>query len=351
MPAPEHRRVAVVFVSVPTPFLGFSDRPLIGQPKPAMNHRRHLLLALGFSSCVLGAASASAQTLVPETGFPGTNPHVVTPFADTYETPRTMAMGLGARASATSTAGLAYNAAGLSIGRLYHIESLVSYEPQNERFAVGGALIDSHSGPVNAGVAFRYVHGNGHDGHGGYDGRVALGLPFGDAFAIGLTGRYLSYWNDAAQGDDAENAMLVEQFTFDASIRVTPLPGFHIAALGYNLLPTPSPLAPMQVGGSLSYTIDNTFTLAADGLADLSSWWDENGNIIPEGQFGGSAEFFTGEVPIRAGYFYDTGRDAHYLTCGSGWMNREIGIELSYRQQLNADQFSWLLLSVRYMVH
>jgi len=208
--------------------------------------------------------------------------------------------------------------------------------------------MDSYSGPVNMGSSFRYVHGNGESGHGGFDGRIALGLPLGENFAIGLSGRYMSFWREGQ--DDADP--YAEQVTIDAAIRVTPIPGLHFAALGYNLIDVGSPLAPMQVGGSVSYSYENTFTLGLDGIADLSTWHDSEGNIVPQALFGVGAELFTGEVPIRAGYIYDTGRDVHYLSVGSGWMNDELGIDLSLRQQVTGVELNTTLLaSFRYFVH
>jgi hypothetical protein len=293
----------------------------------------------------LMASPAGAQELAPDR--PREVPSSSTPFADTMETARGMAMGLGARASATSTSGLAYNAAGLSIGRLYHIESGVFYEPTASRFGLSGSVIDSYSGPVNMGVNFRYLHGNGQDGHGGYDGRLAIGLPIGDSFAIGVTGRYVSFWREGQEGASP----WAEGITFDASIRVTPIPGLHIAALGYNLLPMASWLTPMQVGGSASYTIDNRFTIAVDGLADLGTWQHADGSIRPEALVGVGGEYFTGEVPIRAGYAYDSGRDAHFVTAGVGWMNQQLGIDIAWRQQVTAEYHTRLLATFRYFIH
>lgn len=302
---------------------------------------RWALLVVVLAAPSIAGAQAVAPAPAREAG--STTP----PLPDTMETARGMAMGLGARASASSTSGLAYNAAGMSIGRHYHIESAIVYEPQAARFATGGGLIDSHSGPVNMGVDFRYVHGNGEDGHGGYDGRVALGLPLGDHFAIGATGRYMSFWREGEENADP----WAEHITLDASIRVTPIPGLHFAALGYNLIDVGSPLVPVQVGGSASYTIDNTFTLAFDALCDLTTFQFEDGSIRPEGLFGGAAEYFTGEVPIRAGYLYDTGRDIHYVTAGAGWMNDDLGVDVAVRQQVNGELNTSLLASFRYFVH
>lgn len=299
---------------------------------------------LAVAVAMAGATPARAQTLAPDRPSEAAPP---APFADTMETARGMAMGLGARASATSTSGLAYNPAGLSIGRLYHVETGAGYEPQSGRFSAGGSLIDSHSGPVNAGVNFRYVHGNEQNGHGGFDGRVALGVPIGDHFALGLSGRYVSFWREG----QTESTPFVEGITFDAAVRVTPMPGLHIAALGYNLLDLGSPLTPMQAGGSVSYTIDGRITLAVDGLADLSTWRHADGSIRPEALVGGAFEYFTGEVPIRAGYIFDSGRDAHFVTAGVGWMNQQLGVDMAIRQQVTGEMNTWLIATFRYFVH
>lgn len=292
------------------------------------------------------SSSAEAQSTVTERA---TEPAPRAPFVpDTMETARGMALGLGARASATSTSAVAYNAAGLSIGRHYHIESVATYHPQAGRFSVGGSLSDSYSGPVNMGVNYRYVHGTSGQGYAGMDGRIAIGVPIGDSFAVGATGRYMSFWREGAE-DNADP--YAEHVTFDASIRVSPIEGLHIAALGYNLIDVGSSLAPLQVGGSISYTIDGTFTLAFDGLADLGTFDTETGDIRPEALFGGAVEYFTGEVPIRAGYYYDTGRDYHYVSAGAGWMNESLGIDVAWRQQVTGPMDTWILASFRYFVH
>jgi len=305
------------------------------------------MVAMSAAGALLGvtgeAAAQAAVASAPLTEATRTTPMVPA----TLETARGLAMGLGARASASSVSGVAYNAAGMSINRAYHISSIVTYRPQASRFSTGGAVVDSHSGPVNMGASFRYIHGNGVNGYGGYDGRVALGVPIGDHFAVGATGRYMSFLRQGQHGSKP----YAQRFTFDASVRVSPVQGLHIAALGYNLLKVNSSLVPMQVGGSISYTIDGALTLAFDGLADLSTWHNDDGSIHPVALFGGAVEYFTGSVPIRAGYFYDTGRNIHYVSAGLGWMNRDVGVDIAWRQQITGPMNTWLLASIRYFVH
>lgn len=295
-------------------------------------------LALVIAAMMLAPAVASAQT------------HVDPPVAEGYETTRGLAMGLGSRASAASTSALQYNAAGLTIGRVYHIESVAGYEPGTTRFSVGAAIVDSYSSPIAMGMSYRYILGNGEYGHGGMEGRVSLALPIGDAFAIGVSGRYMSFWREGQPEGDTRGPF-AEGVTMDAAIRVMPVEGLHIAALGYNLIDHGTSLVPRLVGGSASYTIERMVTIAFDGFADLSTFYNDDGSLRPEAVLGGAVEVFVSGVPIRAGYSFDTGRDIHYVTAGLGYVTSEWGLDLSWRQQIVGDDDTWLLLGFRYFVH
>lgn len=298
-----------------------------------------LLALTGAIGLVLGSAgAASAQSA----GALPTN--------DDYETPRAMAMGLGARASVASTSALSSNPANLALGRLYHIETALGYLPQAENFTFGAGILDSFSSPVAMAFQYRYVLGNGRDGHSGMDGRVGLAYALSEAFSIGVAGRYTSFVREGqAEGD--ERGPYVEDVNVDASLRLSPLPGLHIAAIGQNLIDYGTPLVARLVGGSVSYTYENVFTIAFDGFADLSSFHDERGEMRPEMLLGAGAEVFTGEVPIRAGYIYDSGRQLHYITAGLGYVRPEFGIDVGWRQQVVGGEDTWLTLSFRYFVH
>ncbi len=272
------------------------------------------------------------------------------PPADDYETTRGMAMGLGARASAVATSALASNPANLALGRLYHVESVVGYQPQLTNFTFGAGVADSFSSPVALGVQYRYILGNGQNGHSGMDGRVGLAYAFSEAFSIGVAGRYHSFQREGQQEGDTRGPY-AEGVNVDVSLRLTPVTGLHIAAIGQNLIEYGTPYVARLVGGSVSYTFENVLTLAVDGFADLSTFHDVSGNLRPEMLIGGAAEVFTGEVPIRAGYFYDSGRGIHYVSAGVGYVRPEFGIDLAWRQQIVGDDDTWLTLSFRYFIH
>jgi hypothetical protein len=309
------------------------------QPAPAPLRLGALLVLValaGLAGLVPARVLAQASTAVPP--------------ADDYETTRAMGMGLGARASAASTSALGSNPANLALGRLYHVETVVGYNPQVTNFTFGGSILDSFSSPVALGVQYRYILGNGQYGHSGMDGRVGLAYAFSEAFSIGVAGRYTTFAREGQQEGDTRGPY-VEGVNVDASVRVTPVPGLHIAAIGQNLVDYGTPYVARLVGGSVSYTFENVLTLAVDGFADLSTFRDVSGNMRPEMLLGGAAEVFTGEVPIRAGYFYDSGRGIHYVTAGVGYVRPEFGIDFAWRQQIVGDDDTWLTLSFRYFVH
>lgn len=292
--------------------------------------------ALVFSFAAPAAVSAQESTRMPP--------------ADDYETTRAMGMGLGARASAASTSALASNPANLALGRLYHVETAVGYVPQHTNFTFGASVLDSFSAPVALGVQYRYLLGNGQYGHSGMDGRAGLAYAFSDAFSIGVAGRYHTFQREGQQEGDTRGPY-AEGVNIDASLRLTPVAGLHIAAIGQNLIEYGTPYVARLVGGSVSYTFENVLTLAIDGFADLSTFRDAAGNMRPEMLLGGAAEVFTGEVPIRAGYFYDSGRGIHYITAGVGYVTPDFGIDVGWRQQIVGDDDTWVTLSFRYFVH
>lgn len=271
----------------------------------------------------------------------------IVPPADGYETARSVGMGLGARANAMSTSALQLNPANLAVIKSYHIETAIGYEPVSNRVYLQSALVDGYSGPIAAGISYRYLFGNGRDGHTGMEGKLGVGVALGSSFALGLAGRYMSYWK---VGGGEGNQPRSEGFTMDASFQLMPFKGFYLAGFGQNLIDLGSYLTPRLVGGSASYSFGETLTLAFDGQADLSTFKDEQGNIKPKAMFGGAIEFFTGEVPLRVGYAADLGRNTHTITSGVGYTNKSLSVELSYRQTVVGSSDAWIMLSFRYFV-
>lgn len=254
-------------------------------------------------------------------------------------------MGTGVRASSASTAAVMNNPSALPLARQYHLEAIAGYSPSPKRWTLGSTVVDSNTTQFAMGLSFRTILGAGDGGYSGYDGRVALGLPFGDAISVGVAGRYMSISGDGDEGD------LAEGFTLDGAITVQPIAGLRVAALGYNLIEIQEPqnvagnLAPRMVGGSVSYTGEEGYTLGGDVLYDFDTF--DSGQIIA----GGGAEYFAGgKVPIRLGYEFEGGRDIHSVSFGLGYVDPTFGVEASLKQDVDGDKDTVFLMSARYFV-
>lgn len=275
--------------------------------------------------------------------------------AETYETPRGIALGTGVRASTASTNALAYNSANLPQGGLYHIEALTGFEPKFNRWVLGAAVVDSMTSRLAMGASFRGILGDSNQGYAGFDGRLGIGFPFSEFLSIGVAGRYMSFVQEGTEtvipaGGGApvvknDGDVRARHFTMDGAIRLTPTEGFHVAALAYNFIEVQSELAPAQVGGAMSVAVAD-FTLGADALADLTTF--SKAQLLA----GGGVEYLAaGMVPLRLGYKYDTGRKLHAVGGGIGYVNPVVSIEVSVQQQVSGGDSTDVLASLRYFVY
>lgn len=294
----------------------------------ARSQARNNVRLLAVVACLFVSSSAAAQS-----------------FPETMETPRGLAMGSGARASAVSTSALAYNPANLALARVYHVEATTGYSPTYDSLALGSSVVDSVTSRLAMGMNIRGLVGVADGGYGGFDGRVTLAMNIVEALGIGISARYVRLEYKGTPPPGQRDAFL-NAFTMDASLRLTFTEGFHLAVLAQNLVPTHNAYAPLMFGGSLSYTIAEAFTISADGLADLSPRTAGTPFTV-----GGGVEYLAGGVvPIRAGYYFDDSRTAHVVSGGLGYVDQHLGVDLAFRQQIEPSAATTLLLGVRYFV-
>ena len=267
------------------------------------------------------------------------------PLPLNVESARGLALGAGLRASAISTSALAYNPAGLVLGKLYHIEGMVDYMADLETVALGGAVVDSATSKVGAGIGLRGFLGS--SGIGGIDGRLGLAFPFSDAVSLGVTGRYINVSDDTPAVDGAaRSARLAKGFTMDASLRVAPVPELQLNVASYNFISLNSVYAPLLVGGGAALAVAEIAMVGADVIVDTSSWKK------PDVTIGGGAEVFAARtVPIRVGYSYETKRTQHTLSCGLGYTDSSVGFDISLRQQLGGGGDTRIVGAFRFYVH
>jgi hypothetical protein len=309
----------------------------------------NLLLALGTllalaAPDLVAPTLASAQTEIPLGGEPvpddGTRPR-----ESTYETARGLGMGTGTRASAAGTSAIAYNPANLALAPVYHLESFATYIPNDRAWMYGGAVADSVTNRMAAGFSMHGVYGNEDRNYRGFDSRLALSVPFSDAISIGVAGRYVRLRSRTENENGDRVGPGVKAFTLDAGLRVTPVAGLHIALVGSNLIPTDSSLAPMLLGGGVSYSYETLFSIGADVLVDMTSF---DG---PELLIGGGAEVLLGgQVPLRLGFRRDQGRELNQITAAIGYVDQKVGLDVALRQDVNGPKETQLLFAFRYHV-
>lgn len=275
------------------------------------------------------------------------------PEAVAVESARGVGLGTGVRATAVSSSALAYSPGALSLGNLYHIEGNIDYIGVGDAVALGGAVVDSSTSKLGAGIGLRgFLSGDG--GYDGLDGRLGLGLSLSDAFALGLAGRYISLTHelpDPDEDDELRDVKLAQGFTLDASLRVTLAQGFQIDVAALNFVDLESAEVPVTIASGMAFAVGETLSLGADVLVDVSTFDD------PAITVGGGLEFLAGDaIPLRGGYRGDIARKTHAITAGIGYNDAQVGFDIGLRQNVaspneNVKNETRVMASVRYFVH
>lgn len=265
------------------------------------------------------------------------------PLADDTETSRGIALGEGLRATAASTSALAYNPANLPVGKLYHLEGFGSYLPDEGQYSLGAAVVDSMTSAVAAGFSLRGILDEGAQAHSGLDGRLGIGFPISEMVSVGVSGRYIKYrLHDDESGEDVT---LTSGFTMDGAVRISVAEALQLAALAHNFIDKESALVPVLLGGSAVLQLDSALQLGSDVLFDMSTF-DEAKVLI-----GGGIEYLTQvSMPLRAGYSFDAGRQAHSVTGGIGYVDDKVGLDLSLRQQVSGGDSTEIMAAFRFFV-
>jgi opacity protein-like surface antigen len=268
------------------------------------------------------------------------------------ETTRPMALAGGSRAQCPSNAALYLNPAGLSLARVYHVETLYSYVPTSNGHVVGASVVDSVTSTLAMGLSFNYITWDpDHEDRSEYDVRLAAAYAIGSYFALGLTLKYL-YAEMEGRGPLGPNVMErngddpLNTVTVDVGAIITIRNMLNIGVVGYNLTSTGSSSAPISLGTALSLQLRN-FAIVADVLLDFTTREDLSIRVM-----GGAEYFLANHYPIRLGYRYDDGRGSHAISGGFGYVSQSWGIEISLRQDVSAEDLETVLgLTLRYFAN
>lgn len=303
-----------------------------------------LLATTGFFLLLAPVADVFAQSEGPP-GVIASGDPAVPPQEDAMETARGLGMGSGARAGAMGVSALAYNPANLGVGEFYYVEAISTVIPGDDTtWTLGSAIVDSVTSKLAVGTNYRGVFGGEDREYKGWDWRTAIGIAASKAFGLGAAVRWAKI-KSRTDEDDQRLGPTLNSVTMDAAIRITPISWLNLAGLGYNLIRTHSPLAPQMTGGSVSLAPMESFSLGGDMLWDLTTFDD------PKIIAGGGVEYLAaGQVPIRAGYRRDQGRNLNQITASTGYASAKFAAEMSLRQTLGSEKETYLLFMMRYAV-
>jgi hypothetical protein len=267
--------------------------------------------------------------------------------------PRPLAMGDALNALGVSTSALYLNPANMPLARVYHLEALAAYGPEDTRQTYGIAIVDSllNAGHISGGAGATW---SDFDPQGiqrqWIDGRLALALPLGDHFSFGMTGRYLRLGQARGEGpfgpdpvsDGGKNPMLT-LITFDAGATASIIDGLRVAIVGHNLTNPGTALAPTTAAAGIGYTTP-LFSIEADGLLDFTTWGSTKGRVMAGGEV-----FLADRYAVRAGWRYDAGMNVNTGSLGFGYIDPRWSVEVAYRHDLVSDHASSLMvLGLRY---
>lgn len=279
-------------------------------------------LSLGLSLC---AASGAAFAQTPR-------------LDENLVTPRSMGLGGQAIAAATSTAALYSNPAAMGLSRVYHVDSTFLYDPTVERYALGGAIVDSTRA---VGMGLSYVYGNtGLESRDNHDLRLSLGILLTEGVSLGATVRYMNYGGAAST-----NTTLGPSYggvTVDVGVAVRPWSFISLGAVAYSITNPDTSQAPLTIGGGVALNPLDSLTLVFD------TTWDMRSYDAPRMRMSGGAELMLSRIPLRAGYIWDEGRGTQAATVGAGYIGDGFGIEGSLRQEVVGGNQTTMMFALRY---
>jgi opacity protein-like surface antigen len=309
--------------------------------------------ALAGAAALVGAArpvAAEPSTLTPQLAYSyGEN-----------ETPRAAAFGGALRALGNGTSGVFTNPSAIAETRVYHLQALAQMSPDAGRWIFGGAIVDSVTSRLAAGVS---VVGGGADAGGAdrslIDARIAIAYPITERLFIGLGGRYARITQNGTLaegglgkddkvsgglvGSDGKNRdPLVNDVTFDAAVTVKAADAVFISVVGQNLSYPDNGLLPTTLGGGVGVGTDD-FSVELDGLADFNSYTDTTARIMAGGEY-----LVADHFPIRLGYRFDQGAAQHALSLGAGYVGTEFSVEAAVRRGLSTDGPTTIFIGLAY---
>jgi hypothetical protein len=256
--------------------------------------------------------------------------------------PRTV--GLSASiGSATGNDGLFVNAGAIAARRRYEVELGAYVERRGNDTVtqlVGGSVVDALTSPVAVGLSYRRAT------EGAYTGnlyQLTLALPVARGFFLGATGKWLSLKGPEITGggnDDVSAGTMDAGFLFQVNRYVS------VGGAGYNLVPTSSDVvAPTGAGAGIGLDSGRRFHVGVDWRIDF-----DRGDG-PTNRYSAGAEVLVGGfMPIRGGYVHDETLDTEWWSVGTGFVTKDVALDVAYRQSVDDASARMLVGAVRLYV-
>lgn len=308
---------------------------------------------------VLGAGRAEAQA-----DFVGT---------------RALGMGEALRANAAGATAILLNPSGMSLSRGYVIEASYGLRIEDLGHHAFVAIVDSVTSRVAAGLYYEYIHANprlGFDWAGGrvlddkltrsgHAAGISLSLALGERFLLGASVKYLHLDTSAPLPAGTKPSKLsldhINGVTFDVGATLKLHPKFQLAAVGSNLWNHGSRETPTSAGFGMSIIPVPSLLINFDGVANFTGYktlvTTSDPSVVkyklkPAGRFGPGIEWLVAsKVPLRAGFVYDTGLNAAYVTAGTGYFGSSYAIDISYRGKVSGGVENFLMIGLRIFIN
>jgi hypothetical protein len=244
------------------------------------------------------------------------------------------------------------NPAGIGVSRVYHIGALAQIWPEAKRQSYGAAAVDSVTSRLGAGIGLVW---NDQDPDGlkrrSQDLRLALAYPFSDKVVFGITGRYLKLTQDGLGplglsyvSGGLKEQPIVNGFSFDAGLAITPSKLITLGVLGSNLSNPGNGFQPTSVGGGIAIG-NETMAFEGDAVADFTTWGKTRGRAM-----GGFELLAADRFPLRAGYLYDAGASAQAVSGGLGYIDTQFAIEVSARRYVVGEKATTIVVGLQYFI-
>ncbi|PIE18859.1 MAG: hypothetical protein CSA65_03925 [Proteobacteria bacterium] len=275
---------------------------------------------------------------------------------------RATGMGGALRAAALGSSSVLLNPAGMSLARMYVINALYQWRGSDAASQLSASVVDSAtSRKIAAGLFYNFSHASPTYTLGSAKGPigieqttntheigVALSMPLGQYFVIGVSGRYINHGASLNEGaPEGLSLPDLSTFTMDVGGVIRLGRSFNIAVVGYNLIPvddTFSALFPQSIGLGVSYAMGTLFLAEFDTVLDFTS---DKTKSVTTSVHGGLELFLGKRYVIRGGAMHSQYRDATYVTGGLGLVTKRLGVDASLRQMVDGGNETLLAFALK----